>query len=64
MSLSLDLYRIPLSKNACMIVLVHFYPQLELVLSPFDTVSNAVDLVGGQTLGIKLLNSFGHQYQM
>ena len=64
MFLNSKLCRASLSVIVCMIVLVHSCLQLELGLFPVNIISDAVDLVGEQRLGIELLNSSGHQYQM
>ena len=51
-----------LSVIVCMIVLVHSCLQYELGLFPVDIMSNAVDLVGEQRLGIELLIPFFYQF--
>ena len=64
MFLNLMLCMVSLHLNKCKTVLIHFCLQLELELFPFDSISNVVGCVAGQTLGIELLDFFGHQYQM
>ena len=50
--------------NMYKIALVYFHLQLELELSPFDIISDAVGCMVEQILGIELLNFFDHQCQM
>ena len=53
MFLNSKLYRVSLSVAVCMIVLVHSCLQLELELFPVDIISDVLDLLGEQRLGIE-----------
>ena len=55
MSLNLEVYMLSLFLHMYKIVLVYFHLQLELELSPFETMSNAVGCMVEQILGIELL---------
>ena len=64
MFLNVVLYMASLFVNMYRTALVYFHLQLELELSPFDTISDVAGYVGGQILEIELLNFFDYQYQM
>ena len=64
MFLNLVVCMVSLLLNIYKTTLLHFHLQLELEWLLFDIISNVAEYVAEQILGIELLNSFGHQYQM